>query len=93
MTFPTAGWSAYTWGQGSLWPSGPLTMVPLTMAHDCADTTRDDSRNAGMSRVFQEPIHWLKACATTAIQCGNKDRASSCAMYDLGTNSACSGAL
>ena len=34
-----------------------------------------------------------KACATAAIQRGNKDMASSCAMYDLGTNSACSGAL
>ena len=43
-------------------------MVPLTMAHDCADTTRDHSRNAGKSRVIQEPIHCLKACATAAIQ-------------------------
>ena len=35
----------------------------------------------------------MKACAAAAIQWGNEDMASSCAMYDLGTNSACSGAL
>ena len=68
MTFPTARWSAYTWSQGSLWPSGPLTMVPRTMAHDCADTTRDHSLIAGKPRAIQEPTHWLKACATAAIQ-------------------------
>ena len=67
MTFPTAGWLAYTWSQGSLWPSGLLTMVPRTRAHDCADTTRDHSLNAVTSRATQEPIHWLKACATAAI--------------------------
>ena len=38
MTFPTAGWLAYTWSQESLWPSGPFTMVPRTVAHDFADT-------------------------------------------------------
>ena len=66
--FPTAGWSGYTWSQGSPWPSGPLTLVPLTMAHDCAYITRDHSRKAGNSRVIQEPIHWLKACASAAIR-------------------------
>ena len=68
-------------------------MVPRTRAHDCADTTRDHSLNAPMSRATQEPIHWMKACATAAIQRGNKDMASSCAMHDRGTSSACSGAL
>ena len=68
MTFPTAGWLVYTWSQESFWPSGSLTTVPRTVAHDCADTTRDHYLNAGMSRATQEPIHWLKACATAAIQ-------------------------
>ena len=68
-------------------------MVPRTVAQDCADTMRDGTRNAGWSRVIQDLIHWLKACATAAMKWGNKDMASSCAMYDLDTNSACSGAL
>ena len=68
MTFPTAGWLAYTWSQGSLSPSGLLTMVPRTRAHDCADTTPDHSLKAVMSRAIQEPTHWLKACATAVIQ-------------------------
>ena len=63
MTFLTAGWSAYTCSWGPLWPSGPLTM-----AHDCADTKRDNYLNAGKSRAIQEPMHLLKACATAAIQ-------------------------
>ena len=67
MTFPTAGWLAYTWSKGSLWPSGLLTLVPRTWAHDCADTTRDHSLNVVMSRATQEPIHRSKACATAAI--------------------------
>ena len=68
-------------------------MVPRTVAHGCADTTPDHSLNAGKSRATQEPINWLKACATAATQWGNKDMASSCAMYDRATSSACSGAL
>ena len=68
MTCPTGGWPAYTWSQGSLWPSGPLTKVPLTKAHDSVDTTRDYSLNAGKSRAIQEAFHWLKACATGAIE-------------------------
>ena len=39
-----------------------------TRNHDCADTTRDHSLNVVMSRATQELIHWLKACATAAIQ-------------------------
>ena len=38
------------------------------LAQDCADTTRDHSLNAVMSRATQEPIHRSKACATAAIQ-------------------------
>ena len=68
MTFYTAGWLAYTWSQGSLWPSGLLTLVPRTRAHDCADTTRDYSLNVVKSHATREPIHRLKACATAAIQ-------------------------
>ena len=43
-------------------------MAPRTRAHDCADTTRDHSLYAVMFRATQEPIHWLKVCATAAIQ-------------------------
>ena len=39
-----------------------------TRADDCADTTRDPSLNAVMSRTTQELIHWLKVYATAAIQ-------------------------
>ena len=68
-------------------------MVPRMVAHDCADTVRDRSRNAGKSWATQASIHWLKACAAAAIHWRNVDMASACVMRDLDTNNACNGAL
>ena len=68
-------------------------MVLRLSAQDCADTMQDRSRDAGWSWTIQDLIHRQKACATAAISCGNNVMISWYPMYDLNSNSACSGAL
>ena len=67
-------------------------MVLRMVADYCADTSPDRARNVGKSWPTQDSFHLLKACHAAAIHWGKVDMASLCAMYDLDTSNAWSGA-